>query len=70
MKTQTMRLLFLFLFMSIFGCALGSDFNQLAYQQSFSIKSDALNLISKANEEYSDHQSEIDSLKINVENAY
>jgi hypothetical protein len=42
----------------------------VAYQQSVSIKTDALNLISKANENYFVHQFEIDSLKLNVENAY
>ena len=70
MKTLIVRLLFLFLFLSIIGCAPVSDFNQLAYQQSVSLKTDALVLISKGNEPYIDHQSEIDSLKLNVENAY
>jgi hypothetical protein len=70
MKTLAVKLLFTFLFLSLLGCAPVSDFNQVAYQQSVSIKSDALNLISKANENYSDHRSEIDSLKLSVENAY
>jgi hypothetical protein len=70
MKTFACKLLFPFLFLFIIGCAPVSDFNQQAYQQSMSIKTDALNLISKANENYTDHQSEIDSLKLNVENAY
>jgi hypothetical protein len=70
MKTLSMRLLFPFLFLFIIGCAPVSDFNQVAYQQSVSIKSNALTLISKANENYSVHQLEIDSLKLNVENAY
>ena len=62
--------MFPFLFLSLLGCAPVSDFNQLAYQQSVSLKTDALTLISKANENYIDHQSEIDSLKLNVEIAY
>ncbi|MDR3667472.1 MAG: hypothetical protein P4L35_11575 [Ignavibacteriaceae bacterium] len=70
MKTFTLRLLFPLLFLFFFGCASVSDFNQVAYDQSLSIKSDALNLISKAADNYSDHQSEIDSLKLNVEIAY
>ena len=70
MKTLSFKLLFPFLFLFLFGCAPVSDFNQVAYQQSVSIKTDALNLISKANENYSVHQLEIDSLKLNVENAY
>jgi hypothetical protein len=70
MKTLVVKLLFPLLFLSLFGCAPVSDFNQLSLDQSLSIKTDALNLISKANENYADHQSEIDSLKLNVENAY
>ena len=70
MKTLVVKLLFPLLFLSLFGCAPVSDFNQVAPDQSLSIKTDALNLISKANENYTDHQSEIDSLKLNVENAY
>src|SRR5664280_326945 len=70
MKTLAVKLLFPFLFLSLLGCAPVSDFNQFAYQQSVSLKTDALKLISKSNENYSDHQSEIDSLKQNVENAY
>ena len=70
MKTLAVKLLFPFLFLSLVGCAPVSEFNQLAYQQSVTLKTDALNLISKSNENYIDHQSEIDSLKLNVENAY
>ena len=70
MKTLSAKLLFPFLFLFLLGCAPVSDFNQLAYQQSVSIKSNALTLISRAVENYTDHQSEIDSLKHSVENAY
>ena len=70
MKTLVVKLLFPFLFLSLVGCVPVSDFNQVAYDQSISIKTDALNLISKASDNYSDHQSEIDSLKLNVEYAY
>jgi len=70
MKTIAVKFLLPFLFLSSFGCAPVSDFNQLALDQSLSIKTDALNLISKAADNYSVHQSEIDSLKLNVENAY
>jgi hypothetical protein len=64
------KFLILFFFISIIGCSSLSDFNQTAYNQAVSIKTDALNLIAKANENYSGHQSEIDSLKSNVEQAY
>jgi hypothetical protein len=70
MKTLAVKLLFLFLFLSLLGCAPVSDFNQVALDQSLSIKTDALNLISKATENYSVHLAEINSLKLNVENAY
>jgi hypothetical protein len=70
MKTLAAKLLFPFLFLFFFGCAPVSEFNQLALDQSVSIKTDALNLISKATDSYSVHQSEIDSLKLSVENAY
>src|ERR1039457_1338309 len=62
--------LVLILFLSILGCSPVSEFNQVALDKTVSVKKDVLNLISKANENYSDHQSEIDSLKLNVENAY
>jgi hypothetical protein len=70
MKTLSLKLLFPFLFLFLVGCAPVSEFNQLAYQQSVTLKTDALNLISKSNENCIDHQAEIDSLKLNVENAY
>jgi len=70
MKTLAVKLLFLFLFLSLLGCAPVSDFNQIALDQSLSIKTDALNLISKAAENYSAHLVELNSLKLNVENAY
>ena len=70
MKTLSVFFLFSFLFLFLIGCAPVSDFNQVAYQQSVTLKTDALNLISKSNENYSVHRSEIDSLKLNVENAY
>jgi hypothetical protein len=62
--------LVLILFLSILGCSPVSEFNQVALDKTVSLKTDALNLISKANEDYTSHQSEIDSLKVNVENAY
>jgi hypothetical protein len=70
MKTHSLKFLFPFLFLSLFGCSPVSEFNQVALDKTVSVKTDALNLISKANEDYTSHQSEIDSLKANVENAY
>jgi PBP1b-binding outer membrane lipoprotein LpoB len=70
MKSLSVRFLFLFFFLSLIGCSSVADYNQLAYDQTLSLKSEAVNLISKANENYIDHQSEIDSLKQNVQHAY
>jgi hypothetical protein len=70
MKTLASKLLLPFLFLSILGCSPVSEFNQAALDKTVSVKTDALNLISKANENYINHQSEIESLKVNVENAY
>jgi hypothetical protein len=70
MKTLHLKLLFLFFFLSLIGCSPVSEFNQAALDKTVSVKSDALNLISKANDDYLNHQSEIESLKVNVENAY
>jgi hypothetical protein len=70
MKTLSFRFIVLLFLFSIIGCSPVSNFDQLAYDQTLSIKSEAVNLISKANHNYIDHQSEIDSLKQNVEHAY
>ena len=70
MKTFQLNFLFLFFFLSLIGCSPVSEFNQAALDKTVSVKSDALNLISKANDDYINHQSEIESLKVNVENAY
>jgi len=70
MKTFAVKLLFPLLLLSLFGCSPVSEFNQVALDKTVSVKTDALNLISKANDDYLNHQSEIESLKINVENAY
>jgi hypothetical protein len=70
MKTLALKLLFPFLFLSILGCSPVSEFNQVALDKTISVKTDALNIISKANEDYAIHQSEIESLKAVVEDAY
>jgi len=70
MKTFSHRSLFLFLFLFLIGCSPVSEFNQAALDKTVSVKTDAINLISKANENYINHQSEIESLKTNVENVY
>lgn len=67
---KSISFILLIMFLSVVGCSPVSEFNQAALDKTVSVKSDALNLISKASDNYSDHQSEIDSLKLNVEIAY
>ena len=70
MKTLAVKLLFPFLFLSLLAVPLFRISIRLLIDKTVSVKKDALNLISKANDDYLNHQSEIDSLKLNVENAY
>ena len=70
MKTSMFKLLFPFLFLFFIGCSPVSEFNQAALDKTVSVKTDAIDLISKSNDDYINHQSEIESLKTNVENAY
>jgi hypothetical protein len=65
-----LKFLVLILSLSVSGCLPVSEFNQTATYKTISVKTDTLNLISKANENYANHMSEIDSLKLNVENVY
>ncbi|MDR3665863.1 MAG: hypothetical protein P4L35_03360, partial [Ignavibacteriaceae bacterium] len=67
---KSISFILLIMFLSVVGCSPVSEFNQAALDKTVSVKSDALSLISKAADNYSDHQSEIDSLKLNVEIAY
>ena len=67
---KSISFILLIMFLSVVGCSPVSEFNQAALDKTISVKTDAINLISKANENYTSHQSEIDSLKLNVENAY
>ena len=70
MKTFQLNLLFIIFFLSLIGCSSVSKFNQAALDKTVSVKTDALNLISKANDDYLNLQPEIESLKVNVESAY
>jgi PBP1b-binding outer membrane lipoprotein LpoB len=70
MKTLSAKLLFPLLLLFLIGCSPVSEFNQAALDKTMSVKTDAINLISKANDDFMNHQSEIESVKVNVENAY
>ena len=52
------------------ACATISPFNEYAYQQATSLKVDALTLIDKADEPYSQHQAEVADLETRIEKAY
>ena len=52
------------------GCVSSAIFNQKAYEQTTSLKVDALTLMDKAIEPYANHQAVIDGLKLNMEKAY
>ena len=67
---KSISFILLIMFLSVVGCSPVSEFNQAALDKTISVKTDAINLISKASDNYSLHHSEIDSLILNVENAY
>src|SRR5664280_2386015 len=67
---KSISFILLIIFLSVVGCSPVSEFNQAALDKTISVKTDAINLISKANENYINHQSEIESIKVNVESAY
>ena len=53
------------------GCAsLIARYDRVAYQQATSLKVDALSIMDKAVERYSDHEASVYELKINIEKAY
>ena len=60
----------LFVLLVLAGCTTIAPFELKEYEQATSIKVDALALMDKSTETYSDHQSEIEQLKTNMEKAY
>jgi hypothetical protein len=61
----------LFYILFVFGCAsLISQFNQTAYENAVNLKVEALRLMDKAVEPYSEHKEKIDELVLKVEKAY
>lgn len=74
-KTNSLHLLgqkiFLFtFFISVFGCASISQFDQYAYVQTTSLKVDALQVMDLAVDDYSVHKDEITELKANLQKIY
>ena len=56
---KSISFILLIVFLSFVGCSPVSEFNQAALDKTISVKTDAIKLISKANEDYINHQSEI-----------
>lgn len=52
------------------GCSTISPYSPTAYEQSTSLKVEALVTIDKASEPFSNHKQAVDALKMNVEKAY
>jgi hypothetical protein len=58
------------LFVLLMGCTSIAPYNQRAYEQATSLKVDALSIMNKATEPFTNHKQSIDLLKINLEKAY
>ncbi len=52
------------------ACTTIAPFSQTAYEQATSIKAEALVLMDKATEQYSNHKVEVAALRLEVEKAY
>ena len=64
------KILLLTFFISVFGCATISQFDQYAYVQTTSLKVDALGLMDLAINDYSEHADEVAELKANLQKIY
>jgi hypothetical protein len=52
------------------GCASISPYSETAYQQATSLKVDSLALMAKATEPYTQHQAEVEALRLKIDKAY
>jgi len=64
------KIILLTFFISVFGCATISQFDQYAYVQTTSLKVDALQIMDLAVDEYSDHADQVAELKANQQKIY
>lgn len=53
-----------------FGCNTIAHFDQISYTQITSVESDALSLMDKATDDYSNHQKEIEYVSNKIQKAY
>jgi hypothetical protein len=70
MKLETRVISVMFVFLFYFGCNYIAPYNQHAYEQTTSLKVEALSLVAKANEPYSDHEKEIAQFKLKMLKAH
>jgi hypothetical protein len=70
MKLETRVISVMFAFLFYFGCNYIAPYNQHAYEQTTSLKVEALSLVAKANEPYSNHEKEIQQLKLKMLKAH
>ena len=66
MKLETRVITVMFAFLFLFGCNYIAPYNQHAYEQTTSLKVEALSIVAKANEPYSDHEKEIEQFKLRM----
>ena len=70
MKLATRVITVMFAFLFYLGCNYIAPYNQHAYEQTTSLKVEALSLVAMANEPYSDHEKEIERFKLRMLKAY
>ena len=68
LKTRVITVVLAFLF--YLGCNYIAPYNQHAYEQTTSLKVEALSLIEKASKPYSDYEKEIEQFKLRMLKAY
>jgi hypothetical protein len=66
MKWETRVITITFAFLFYFGCNYIAPYNQHSYEQTTSLKVEALSLVAKASEPYSYHEKEIEQFKLRM----
>lgn len=69
-KSISKKLFLISFFISVFGCASISQFDQYAYVQTTSLKVDALELMELAVEDYEKHAEKVMKLKSDIQKVY
>lgn len=69
--TRASNTFFALIALTLFSaCSTISPFSQKAYEQATSLKAEALIMMDKATQPYSDNKQAVDELKLNLEKAY